>query len=101
MDAGNKPNWSPVAIGLAYIVLIVLASIGMAQDGVVYFVGAALFVGSISVKLPLVRALNAFWRHEQPGLPERTRLSGKAWIVVVIGALIWISSISAAFQSNP
>lgn len=56
-------------------------------------VGVVFFVGSIWIRFPLVRALNDFWRQEQPQLPERTRLSGRAWVVVIFGSLFWIAGL--------
>jgi len=37
--------------------------------------------------LPAVRTLNAFWRAEQAGYPERRRLNGWALAVIIIGFL--------------
>lgn len=101
-EAGSKPRWSPFVIGFSFIVLNVLSMLCMRQSGLgLYLLGVALYVGSVCVRLPLVRALNTFWRHEQPGLPERTHLSGAAAVVVLIGILFWIMSISSVFQSKP
>jgi hypothetical protein len=91
-EVGITPKWRPGLLGGTFIVLEVIANRSMWQDGaVIYTIGVVFFIASIMVRIPLVKTLNDFWRHEQPGLPERTRLSGKAWVVVVVGSLMWIS----------
>jgi hypothetical protein len=90
-EAGHKPRWSPVGIGVSYVLLDILAGGCMRQDAPAPFLmGVLFFLASIGVRVPLVNALNDFWRHEQPGVSERTRLSGKAWAVVIIGSIFWI-----------
>lgn len=94
-EAGMTPKWRPGFIGGSYILLEVIANRCMWRDEtVIYAIGVGLFIASIVVRIPLVNTLNDFWRHEQPGLPERNRLSGKAWVVVVVGGLMWISIVT-------
>lgn len=101
-DAGHKPNWKPAAVGWSYILLELFAGPSMRQAAPAMFLaGVALFAGSIYVRLPLVRSLNDFWRHEQPRLPERNRLSGKAWVVVMLGSLWWILTFMGQFSPTP
>jgi len=35
------------------------------------------------------KRLNSYWRHEQPDLPIRAKLSARQWIVVICGVLYW------------
>lgn len=45
--------------------------------------------------VPAVRALNSFWEQQQPGLPMRRRLSGGAWVVIILGGLFWLLVLSS------
>lgn len=93
-DAGYKPSWRPVSLGWSCIILDGLAGgFNNQKISVLVLVGVVFFVGSIWIRFPLVRALNDFWRQEQPQLPERTRLSGRAWVVVIFGSLFWIAGL--------
>ena len=58
-----------------------------------------LLLGGFSV-LPLVtvqRVLNSYWKKEQPGLPEKTKFSGREIVLLTICGIIWILILTGTF----
>jgi len=93
-DAGQKPNWSPVAVGSIFIVSDIIGNLcGRQESPLAFLAGLVFFTISVSVRVQVVQSLNQFWLQEQPDLPVRTRLSGRAWVVVIFGSLFWIAGL--------
>jgi len=100
-DAGHKPSWNPVTIGWVFIISDIIGNACGRQESTLAFVlSLVFFAASVSVRVPLVRSLNELWLHEQPDLPIRTRLSGGAWAVVILGSLFWIAGLLGNFAEQ-
>lgn len=90
----------PESLGSFYICCMVISRIidritQRQSNLALEVVSIVIFLGAVASLTPAVKALNAFWRHEQPGYPERRRLSGGAWLVAILGGLLWVSFIFA------
>ena len=101
-STGYERSWSPEGIGAAFIIggFIIQASERSPGPLPTLIVLAVLGV-EVWVTLPVVRGLNAFWRHQQPGWPERRGLSLGGWAVAILGALNWLAILGSVLFPPP